>query len=102
MHTVVHKGVIIILVMSGTIILTGLVTKTRKNDIILEMMANVSRNIDKLEAGIDAINSETEIAKTRFQKLIGIQRERLLECFFRRNEREKDKSTFTTSSPGLP
>lgn len=91
MQTILQKSLIAITVMIGVILIVNFIGKAKRSDIILQMMANMSRNLDKLDAGLDAINSETEIAKNRFKKLIILHREKLIDCVYHKNE-EKDKN----------
>lgn len=84
--------------MIGLILIVTFIGNAKRSDIVLQMMANMSRNLDKLDAGLNAINTETEIAKNRFKKLIDMHRERLIDCIFRKNE-GKDKQDTIYQNP---
>lgn len=54
--------------------------EARRNNLALEMIANVSTGLDKLEVSFDKMTTDTQLVKRRLQQLLAIHRENLLAC----------------------
>lgn len=65
-----QKSLFIVLILTVCALVVNFVGKAKKNERILRMIMNVSRSLDKLDAGLDVINNRTELAKEQFKKLI--------------------------------
>lgn len=99
MQAFMQKSFIIIILMASLLIIASFINKARRSELVLQMMMNVSRNLDKIETGLNVMNSETELAKKRFRKLIGLHRERILNCiFYQRNKLNERKIEIPNSN----
>lgn len=65
-----QKCLVIVLILTVCVLIVNFVGRGKKNERILLMIMNVSRSLDKLDAGLDVINNRTELAKEQFKKLI--------------------------------
>lgn len=54
--------------------------ESRRNALLLEMVANISTDLDKLENGFDTIVSRTEAAKGQLRRLAALHRDNLMIC----------------------
>ncbi|KAG7209584.1 hypothetical protein KM043_011245 [Ampulex compressa] len=60
-----------------------------KESILLEMISNISNNLDRLDAGFETMSTQTEIAKSRLKRLIELYRENMLLCAILNERRKK-------------
>lgn len=87
-------GLTVLMIVVG---LTGLLLgrrhtlETRRRDgLLLDVIANISSGLDRLDGGLDDIVAQTKIARNRLRQLIVIHRENLLVCAML-NEKRKQK-----------
>lgn len=52
----------------------------RREGLLLDMIANISGHIDRLDSGFDDIAAQTGIARNRLLRLVALHRENLLVC----------------------
>ncbi|XP_025073117.1 uncharacterized protein LOC112552326 [Pogonomyrmex barbatus] len=58
-----------------------LILETRRRDsLLLDMIANVSGHLNRLDSGFDDIATQTGIARNRLSRLIALHRENFLVC----------------------
>lgn len=71
-----------------------LVLETRRRDsVFLDMIANVSGNLNRLDSGFDDIAAQTGIARDRLRQLIALHRENLFICAILSEKRQRLMST---------
>ncbi|XP_046415372.1 uncharacterized protein LOC124299679 [Neodiprion virginianus] len=79
-----------------TIVLVAVLTskkfalEARRNALLLEMVANISTDLDKLDDGFDIIASRTEVAKGQLRKLATLHRDNLMICALLHEKHEKN------------
>ncbi|XP_046738928.1 uncharacterized protein LOC124407126 [Diprion similis] len=79
-----------------TIVLVAVLTskkftlEARRNALLLEMVANISTDLDKLDDGLDIIASRTEVAKGQLRKLAILHRDNLMICALLHEKHEKN------------
>jgi len=52
----------------------------RRDGLLLDMIANISGHLDRLDSGFDGIAAQTGIARNRLLRLVALHRENLLVC----------------------
>ncbi|XP_014477376.1 PREDICTED: sodium-coupled monocarboxylate transporter 1-like [Dinoponera quadriceps] len=58
-----------------------LALETRRRDsLLLDMIANISGNLDRLDTGFDNISAQTGVARKRLRQLVALHRENLFVC----------------------
>ncbi|XP_024877422.1 uncharacterized protein LOC112458195 [Temnothorax curvispinosus] len=58
-----------------------LTLETRRRDgLLLDMIANISGHLDRLDSGFDDIAAQTGITRNRLLQLVALHRENLLAC----------------------
>ncbi|KAH0947361.1 hypothetical protein HN011_007874 [Eciton burchellii] len=75
--------IVSLMIISLTTFLLGkrLIIDTRRRDgLLLDMIANISGNLDRLDAGLDDIAAQTEIARNRLRQLVAFHRENFFVC----------------------
>ncbi|KAH0947453.1 hypothetical protein HN011_006430 [Eciton burchellii] len=74
---------LVLMIISLKVFLFGkkLMMETRRqDDLFLDMITNISGNLNRLDAGLDEIAAQTRIARNRLQQLIALHRENLFVC----------------------
>lgn len=61
----------------------------RKDSLLLEMISNISTNLDRLDTNFNDISTQTKIARNRLKQLIMLHRENLLVCAILRERSQK-------------
>lgn len=64
----------------------------RKEGLLLEMLSNVSTDLDRLDAGFEGMSTQMDLARNRLGRLIALHRENLLVCAMLRERRRKSIS----------
>lgn len=75
--------IVSLMIVSLTAFLLGrkLTVETRRRDgLLLDVIANISNNLDRLDAGLDDIAAQTGIARNRLRQLVALHRENLFVC----------------------
>lgn len=52
----------------------------RRDGLLLDMIANISGHLDRLDSSFDGIAAQTGIARNRLLRLVALHRENLLVC----------------------
>lgn len=99
MMSLPHKSLLgssILLMIALVALLTskryGLETRKKDKDaLLLDIIANISGTIDKLNAGFDGMAIETEIAKNRLKQLVALHRENAAICAILQEQRRKKR-----------
>ena len=65
------------------------VFESKKNSLFLEMIRNISSNLDKLDTDLDQVLNRAEAAKNKLKQLAIIQRENLMICALLREKRKQ-------------
>lgn len=75
-------GLTVLTIVGLTFLLSRKLTlETRKRDsLLLDMIANISSHLDRLDSGFDDIAAQTEIARNYLLRLVAFHRENLLVC----------------------
>lgn len=88
-------GLTVLMIVVG---LTGLLLgrrhtlETRRRDgLLLDVIANISGGLDRLDGGLDDITAQTEVVRNRLRQLIAIHRENLLMCAMLSEKRKQRK-----------
>lgn len=89
MQMILQKSLIIIIFMAAIFLLISFIGRAKKSELLLQMIMNISRNLDKLDTGLDKINSKTELAKKQLKKIIELNHLRILNCIFNQEQRNK-------------
>lgn len=61
----------------------------KRDEALLEMLSNISSELDRLDSGYDGITTQTNLAKNRLAQLIGLHRENLLLCAILGEKRDR-------------
>lgn len=61
----------------------------RKEGLLLEMLSNVSTDLNRLDADFDGMSTQMDLARNRLGRLIALHRENLLVCAMLRERRRK-------------
>ncbi|EZA62472.1 hypothetical protein X777_10102 [Ooceraea biroi] len=75
--------IVSLMIVSLTAFLLGrrLTVETRRRDgLLLDMIANISGNLDRLDTGLNDIAVQTEVARNRLRQLVALHRENLFVC----------------------
>lgn len=85
MTTVFQKSLLGLSVFMAIVLVAVMTSKkftleARRNALLLEMVANISTDLDKLDNGFDSIASRAEAAKGQLRRLAAIHRDNLMIC----------------------
>lgn len=62
-----------------------------RNNLIVEVLANVSEGLDRIEAGLDDIAARAAAAKLRLGQLTAVKRQNLLACALLREKSQQQE-----------
>lgn len=97
MTTVIQKTILALTLLSVFVLAVFVTTKkftldSHRHDVLMEMVANISSDLDKLENGFDTIAARTEVAKRQIRRIAAVHRENIIICALLR-ERHSKKET---------
>ncbi|KAL6442058.1 hypothetical protein ACFW04_002408 [Cataglyphis niger] len=91
---------LIIVVLTVFLLSRKLTLEARKRDgLLLDMIANISGSLDRLDGGLNDIVTQTGTARNRLRQLVALHRENLLVCALlgekqrQRRMSDEDKTT---------
>lgn len=76
-------GLTLLIIVGLTVFLLSrkLTLEARKRDgLLLDLIANISGSLDRLDGGLNDIVAQTEAARNRLRHLVALHRENLLMC----------------------
>ncbi|XP_018401905.1 PREDICTED: uncharacterized protein LOC108779059 [Cyphomyrmex costatus] len=93
-------GTVLTIVGLTTLLLSKkLALETRKRDgLLLDIIANISGHLDRLDSGFDDIAAQTGIARNRLLQLIALHRENLLICALL-DEKRRQRQMLVSGKP---
>lgn len=95
MTTLAQKGVLGLTILTTVGLVALLASKRlgyeprRRDGLLLEMINNVSSELNRLDSGYDGITTQMDLAKNRLAQLVTLHRENLLVCAILREKRNK-------------
>lgn len=87
-------GLTALLVIGLTVFLIGrrLALEARRRDgLLLDAIANIGGELERLESGLDEIRARTGVARNRLRQLVALHRESLMVCARMLDERRRDR-----------